>query len=289
MKRMNTFSVENMGFTGVYQSYFSEVGQYKMLTDDEEVRLSAVILAGGKDAIDARNKLVEANLPFVIKEAMKFSTSEEIFADLIQAGNYGLVAAAERYDAAKCKGRFVSYARCYVQKYMREFLNQDSSMLYVPEHAKKDLGKFMKEQKKQLQAGNTDYNIADYCTDNSLDSKSQVQLMQSYEARLGVYSLDWTFEENGKTTLVDCIPSDCGAEGAELLSELLDEAMDCLDARESFILKHRFGINCEEMSIQEIGKALSLSRERVRQLYQQALDKIRTCRYSNSLRYCMAA
>ena len=248
--------------------YFKDVRKTTLLTPDEEVDLALRIKTGDTDAVET---LVQANLKFVVSIAKDYQNQGLPLADLISEGNYGLVKAASRFDHTR-GFRFISYAVWWVKQSIIQSLNENARMVRLPANVinklhslKKEIEKFEFENEREPIYGE----ILD-------DNMEPVDLM-NYSV---CTSLNDKINEDGDE-LIDLISDKSDGEDKLVVDERLKaelaETLSILDNRERVIIESYFGINteCEPMTLEAIGENFSLTKERIRQIKEKALRKLR--------------
>ena len=248
--------------------YFKDVRKTTLLTPDEEVDLALRIKTGDTDAVES---LVQANLKFVVSIAKDYQNQGLPLADLISEGNYGLVKAASRFDHTR-GFRFISYAVWWVKQSIIQSLNENARMVRLPANVinklhslKKEIEKFEFENEREPIYGE----ILD-------DNMEPVDLM-NYSV---CTSLNDKINEDGDE-LIDLISDKSDGEDKLVVDERLKaelaETLSILDNRERVIIESYFGINteCEPMTLEAIGENFSLTKERIRQIKEKALRKLR--------------
>ena len=248
--------------------YFKDVRKTTLLTPDEEVDLALRIKTGDTDAVET---LVQANLKFVVSIAKDYQNQGLPLADLISEGNYGLVKAASRFDHTR-GFRFISYAVWWIKQSIIQSLNENARMVRLPANVinklhslKKEIEKFEFENEREPIYGE----ILD-------DNMEPVDLM-NYSI---CTSLNDKINEDGDE-LIDLISDKSDDEDKLVVDERLKaelaETLSILDNRERVIIESYFGINteCEPMTLEAIGENFSLTKERIRQIKEKALRKLR--------------
>ena len=225
--------MEDSGFN----KYLDEIGRGSLLTEEEERSLSQKILAGNERAL---NRLVEANLRFVVSVASKYKGKGLSMEDLVSEGNLGLLKAARKFDATKGT-RFVSYAVNHVRQQIEKAISQQAGLYQVPRDAKDDAA--VRQQSQAL----------------------------SVDAPLG--------HRTNMSLLSILINKDAPEADERVYSEAIEEAVEfalmSLDERESRVINAFFGINQEHETMAEIAEDMDLKRERVRQIRNKAVRKLR--------------
>jgi len=256
-------------------NYLKEVSRYPMITVDEEVILTQKIRQGGKEAEKARQRLVEANLRFVISVANQYHQHNMDLSDLISEGNIGLIKAAERFDETR-GFKFISYAVWWIRQSISSTIYENGRIIRLPLNQQALLNMYsilLKETMQTEQRKPTTAEFAEFA--NISENKAGILIEQTAKT----LSMDDPLSEDTDTSIGDFVSS--GSKTDESLDkESLHQDMTAilnhiLSAKEKEILMRSFGINCKEEGLEEIGFAFGLSRERVRQIREKALCKIR--------------
>jgi RNA polymerase primary sigma factor len=255
-------------------SYLAEIAHSKPLSSADEVDLARKIKQGDERA---RNRLVEANLRFVVSVAKEYQNRGVPLADLISAGNMGLITAAERFDEDK-GFEFISYAVWWIRQAILQTLAEQSRTVRLPLNKIGLLYKISKASRLLQQER------ADLPPPEAIAEQLDVSVEDVTETLMcgrSVRSLDATFREEDDQSLLDVLPDD-RQESPEntvmrgCLRGQIDSALSGLVGRESEILRLYFGLDGEEpMTLDQIGARFGLTRERVRQIKEKALHRLR--------------
>ena len=273
---MNTWNNE------ILDIYFQDIADSKPLTAQEEVELARRIKAGDEDA---RNQLVAANLRFVVKVATEYQGCGLGLEDLISAGNVGLIQATERFDETK-GFKFITYAHWWIRQSIFNSISQESRMVRLPANRVKLLNSIASLLKN---LGNT--NIEDPTPERIAEELGvSVDMVEDTLMRAqDVYSLDAPVSEEDDRNPLNALTDHTQALPDALVSEssdrnLIYEVLDTLNERESEVLRLHFGLEDEQpRTLAKIGKRLGLTKERVRQIKEKALSKLRHPRRRASL------
>jgi RNA polymerase primary sigma factor len=255
-------------------SYLGEIANSIPLSSSEEVDLARRIKGGDERA---RNSLVEANLRFVVSVAKEYQNRGVPLVDLISAGNMGLITAAERFDENK-GFKFISYAVWWIRQAILQTLAEQSRTVRLPLNKIGLLYKISKASRLLQQERTDDPNPEDIA--NELDVPVE-DVRETMMCGRSVRSLDATFKEEEDHSLLDILPDDRQESPENLvmrgcLRGQIDSALGSLVGREAEILRLYFGLDGEEpMTLDQIGVRFGLTRERVRQIKEKALHRLR--------------
>lgn len=259
----------------VLAEYLDEVSQEPLLTPEEEVELAKRIKMGDKEA---RNKLIKANLRFVISVAKQFSQTGLPLTDLINEGNIGLIKAAEKFDETK-GFKFISYAVWWIRQGIIQALSEHGRIIRLPGNKLTLINK-VKNAYNLLEQINSRPPTIDELSDMTKLSPDQVKELLNYVDN-NVDSLDNTISEESENTIIDFIPNhnspapDTNLEQESLKIEI-QRILQILPIRERQIIKYYYGLDgTHALSIEEIAKRMDLSTERVRQIRDKALRKLK--------------
>lgn len=258
--------------TMTVESYLRDISSLPMISPEEETELAARIQKGDQDAY---KRLVEANLRFVISVAKQYQNSGLDLCDLINEGNLGLMKAAGRFDPTR-GFKFISYAVWWIRQTIMQAISDQGRMVRLPLNQIGVINRINRQknlfiQKNEREPSNEE--LAEFM-DITPD-----KISEAIENSGKHVSFDMPFGEDGDGTLLDVVP-DNNSESAdrnletESLHEDLCTVMKALSPREREIISLAFGIGCREMSLDEIGDKLELTRERVRQVREKALRKM---------------
>jgi RNA polymerase primary sigma factor len=276
------FNNQEKSLNRAMRLYLKEISKIPLLTVEEERELGYRARAGDKDALQ---KMIESNLRFVIKIAKKYRKSGLPFLDLINEGNVGLIEAARRFDPDR-RVRFTSYAVWWIRQAILHYLSQASQVFRLSPKTANILYRVAVALSKRRSEQNETPSKEALALEVGVSVK---ELNASLEAVAGTLSLDHPLDENGDLTLGDAlqqttIPSAETSTSAILLKEDLDRSLGSLTAMEEAVLRLRFGLDDDSpLTLKQIGDKMSLSRERIRQIEAQALNKLRKSTQVSSL------
>jgi RNA polymerase primary sigma factor len=256
------------------QLYLREIGQVKLLTPQEEITLAKRIRRGNKKA---REQMITANLRLVVKIARDYEGLGLPLLDLINEGNIGLMKGVERFDLNK-GAKLSTYASLWIKQAIRRALSNQSKTIRLPVHVFDKMTHIRRAEVKlreTLDREPTDEEVADNLGLNTR------RIRQYREAARAPVSLDSPISEDNSTSISDHVADASAAAPFDEIvkhsdNELMREVLATLDARESRILSMRFGLdNGRPKTLEEVGERLGVTRERIRQIQEQALQKMR--------------
>jgi RNA polymerase sigma factor (sigma-70 family) len=265
--------------------YFRGIKRLQEVSKEEMVELWKRSKKGDKKA---SRRLVEANLRLVIPIAKKYYRTGIDFLDLIEEGNLGLMHAVEKFDPSR-GFRFSTYAAYWIEQAVRRALDEQSKTIRIPPHAWEALRKWMKEWDRMHSTLGRDPTLKEMAVKLNLSARQVKGVLDAHEASKGVGSLDTPLDEEENLFIRDIVSNKQEQGPDEVLAVLrmsdeLGKAMDQVGERERRILEMRFGLNGRErMTLEEVGQKLSLSRERVRQLEERGLQRLRRVAQRNGL------
>jgi RNA polymerase primary sigma factor len=265
------------GSEDAFQSYLRDIRERGLLrlTHDEEIDLAQRAAAGNELA---RRKLIESNLRLVIAIARRYTSSGVPLVDLIQEGNLGLMRAAEKFDY-RYGCHFGTYATWWIRQAVSRAAGDQSRLIHLPEHVASRLHKVKRVATQLSQEHGLEplpEHIAEVCTLTLDEVKRLLALIEQ------PVSLDAPVDDETRGSLADTLedyaaPALAETASQNLLGEELHQALTVLTPRERVVITLRFGIgDGRSRTLLEVGKALGISRERVRQLEVAALKKIRS-------------
>ena len=261
--------------------YLQEIGREDLITVEEEVELAQRIKKGDHAALE---KLTRANLRFVVSVAKQYQNQGLSLPDLINEGNLGLIKAAEKFDETR-GFKFISYAVWWIRQSILQALAEQSRIVRLPLNQVGSLNKISKALSKFEQENErpSPEELAEEL-DIPVDKISDTLKVSGRHI-----SVDAPFVEGEDNSLLDVLVNDDSpiADRSlinESLSKEIDRALKQLTPRESEIIKMFFGIGCQEMTLEEIGDKFGLTRERVRQIKEKAIRRLRTASRSKLLK-----
>ena len=244
--------------------YLQEIGKEELITVEEEVELAQRIRKGDQEALE---KLTKANLRFVVSVAKQYQNQGLSLPDLINEGNLGLIKAAEKFDETR-GFKFISYAVWWIRQSILQALAEQSRIVRLPLNQVGSLNKINKAFARFEQEHERTPSPEELATELDLPREKVTDTLR-VAGRHG--------EDN---SLLDVLvnPDSPNADRgliSESLSTEVDRALETLTERERDIIKYFFGIGCSEMTLEEIGEKFDLTRERVRQIKEKAIRRLR--------------
>lgn len=256
------------------QIYLREIGYRALLTAEEEVSLGQRVQLGDQKA---RHQMIEANLRLVVKIARHYLNRGLAFLDLIEEGNLGLMTAVEKFDPNR-GFRFSTYATWWIRQTIERGIMNQSRTVRLPIHIIKELNIYLRAAKKLTQDLDHDASAEEIA---ELVDKPIEDIRRIMSLAPDTTSMDAPISQDGKKSLGETIPDEYNLDPARLLqsSDLenkLDLWLNHLDDRHREVIVRRYGLQGKtEGTLEEVGLAVGLTRERVRQIQQNALLKLR--------------
>ncbi|MBQ4183393.1 MAG: sigma-70 family RNA polymerase sigma factor [Bacteroidales bacterium] len=254
--------------------YLQEIGREELVTPEEEVDLAQRIHKGDQEALE---KLTRANLRFVVSVAKQYQNQGLSLPDLINEGNLGLIKAAEKFDETK-GFKFISYAVWWIRQSILQALAEQSRIVRLPLNQVGSLNKINKalskfEQENERQPSNEEL--------SEMIDVPKEKISDTLRVSGRHVSVDAPFVEGEDNSLLDVLPNDdspMADKGLvnESLNTEIERALSTLTDREREIIKSFFGIGCQEMTLEEIGERFGLTRERVRQIKEKAIRRLKS-------------
>ncbi|MBD5284461.1 MAG: sigma-70 family RNA polymerase sigma factor [Bacteroides sp.] len=253
--------------------YLQEIGKEELISVAEEVELAQRIKKGDRKALE---KLTKANLRFVVSVAKQYQNQGLSLPDLINEGNLGLIRAAQKFDETR-GFKFISYAVWWIRQSILQALAEQSRIVRLPLNQVGSLNKISKALQQFEQEHERRPSPEELAQLLDLPVEKVVETMKVQGRSI---SVDAPFVEGEDNSLLDVLanddsPSADASLNQESLSREVDRALRQLYDREREILKMFFGIGCQEMTLEEIGARFDLTRERVRQIKEKAIRRLR--------------
>jgi len=262
--------------------YLQEIGREEMISVDEEVELARRIRKGDAQALD---KLTKANLRFVVSVAKQYQGQGLSLTDLINEGNVGLITAARKFDETR-GFKFISYAVWWIRQSILQALAEQSRIVRLPSNQVGTLGKVNRFYSKFLQENERRPTVEEISDALEIDEEKIRSALESSSRHV---SMDAPLADDDQSSLADLLSSkDVPEMSDRLLRESLkgelERSLSLLPDRERRIVKMFFGIGGQEKNLDEIGTVMGLSRERVRQIKEKALNMLREEKNNKALR-----
>ena len=254
--------------------YLQEIGREEMVTIEEEVELAQRIRKGDRKALE---RLTKANLRFVVSVAKQYQNQGLSLPDLINEGNLGLIKAAEKFDETR-GFKFISYAVWWIRQSILQAIAEQSRIVRLPLNQVGSLNKINHEINKFEQENQRHPSVQELSQMTKLDEE---KIGQSLMADGHHVSIDAPFQDGEDNCMLDVMPSgddsrtDRMVDHESMAMELNNVLSKVLKDREITIIRECFGIGCHEKGLEEIGDQLGLTRERVRQIREKSIAKLR--------------
>ena len=253
--------------------YLQEIGREELISVEEEVELAQRIKKGDQAALE---KMTKANLRFVVSVAKQYQNQGLSLPDLINEGNLGLIKAAEKFDETR-GFKFISYAVWWIRQSILQALAEQSRIVRLPLNQVGSLNKINKAYSKFEQEHERKPSPEELADQLELPADKVADTLRVAGRHI---SVDAPFVEGEDNSLLDVlVNSDSPNADKTLINESLareiERALATLTERESDIIKLFFGIGCQEMTLEEIGERFGLTRERVRQIKEKAIRRLR--------------
>lgn len=266
------------------ERYLSDIAKESMITPDEEVRLAKLIKTGDTDALE---KMTKANLRFVVSVAKQYQNQGLSLADLINEGNIGLIKAAQRFDESR-GFKFISYAVWWIRQSILQALVENSRMVRLPLNkigSYSKISKMMMKFEQRFEREPTKEELAELMDVSVKDVEEMLKGLSRH------VSIDAPVNEQEDATMVDFFEDAEQKDGAEdmlhkeSLRKDIQSVLKTMNHRDAEILSCYFGINGEpQMGLDEIGHRFNLTRERVRQIKEKAIRRLRKTSHSKTLK-----
>ena len=271
------------------KAYLNNISKIPLLTAEEEQRLGALLAQGDTDA---RNKMIESNLRLVVSIAKRYMTRAKMpLLDLIQEGNIGLMRAVDKWDYSKGY-RFSTYATWWIKQAISKAVIDNSRTIRIPVHVIEQLSQLNKTTLELIQTLNREPSVAEIAAHMQVEEK-KVQWLQSIVKE--PVSIDQTINEDEDATIGDLVAdeddfSPLDEMYQEEVSGALKNVLATLDSREAEVLSLRYGIGYSKpKTLEEIGAIYGLTKERIRQIENKALTKLRHPIRANMLKNYLEA
>ena len=253
--------------------YLQEIGKEELISVEEEVELAQRIRKGDQEALE---RLTKANLRFVVSVAKQYQNQGLSLPDLINEGNLGLIKAAEKFDETR-GFKFISYAVWWIRQSILQALAEQSRIVRLPLNQVGSLNKINKAFARFEQEHERTPSAEELATELELPKEKVTDTLRVAGRHI---SVDAPFADGEGNSLLDVLVNtdspnaDRGLINESLATEV-ERALEILTDREQDIIRYFFGIGTSEMTLEEIGEKFDLTRERVRQIKEKAIRKLR--------------
>ena len=267
--------------------YLKEIGQVKLLSAEEEVELAKRVTEGDQAA---KNKLTEANLRLVVSIAKKYSGRGLHILDLIQEGNTGLIRAVDKFDWTK-GNKFSTYATWWIRQAITRAIADQARTIRVPVHMVEVINKATRCNRKLVQELGREPTVEEIAAELNLPVE---KIIEANRTAADTLSLDTPVGDEEDTSIGSFVedertPGPADATSNALLAEALKEILDTLTEREADVLRMRFGMyDGRTHTLEEVGQIFGVTRERIRQIENKAIRKLRHPSRAKKIRdfYC---
>lgn len=256
------------------RTYLREIGRVSLLTKEEEIDI-AKRMDGGDEK--AKELLIKANLRLVVSIAKKYVNSGLPFLDLVQEGNIGLMKAVEKFDYRKgCK--FSTYAIWWIRQSITRALADKGRTIRIPVHTLDAIKTMMKSHQKIMQKRKKEPTLSEIAYEMGVSLQKICELVGIIKNPI---SVETPLDDTGNYNIVDYIEDKSNASPMEMIldSNLIDQiqkVLKTLTKREKAVIEMRYGIGTyKEQTLEEIGKCFNLTRERIRQIEERALQRLK--------------
>ena len=272
---MTFFPLSGSAKEGSLDQYLQEISQYPLIDRAEEARLAKLIRKGEEEALD---KLVRSNLRFVVSVAKKYQNQGVPLSDLINEGNLGLIRAAHKFDETKGI-KFISYAVWWIRQAILQALAEQSRIVRVPLNRAGALYRVGRQKSNLLQELGREPTVEEIAQELDVTREEVERTLAIQQSHLSLDAPMQPGDEKGR--LLDYLP-DQFSPGPEdeayehALKATVQDALSSLKAREAKILRLYYGLDGQDpMTLEDIGSLLGITRERVRQIKEKALVRLR--------------
>lgn len=265
--------------------YLQEIGRVELLTAEDEIELAKLIKAGGRKGVRALERLVKANLRFVVSVAKQYQNQGLSLGDLINEGNLGLIKAAKRFDETR-GFKFISYAVWWIRQSILQALAEQSRIVRLPLNrvgALNKIGKKFSQLEQEFEREPTAVELAEELGMSVSEISETIKISGRH------LSVDAPFVQGEDNRLLDVLPNEQQPPpDTELIQESLrlevQQVLNTLSPREADVIRLYFGLEAQALTLEEIGEKFNLTRERVRQIKEKAIRRLRHVSRSKSLR-----
>lgn len=258
-----------------FNKYLSEIRRFPHLNPDEEAALAQTIRLGGRQAENARKRLVECNLRYVLPIAKHYQGLGLPLADLISEGNIGLLKAVDRFDDTR-GFKFMSYAVFWIRQSILKALAEKGRFVRLPQSQQEQLNKILKAKNLFVQENLREPSIVELADWMSMDEAGLALLLQT-STMVGSIDVPITFDSDQRVsdnlTAGSEYRTDRDMQHESLCKDLNAVLSKTLNSKEQRVLKFWYGIGCEKQTVDSIADRMGLTRERVRQIKRTSIEK----------------
>lgn len=265
---------EGLAIDDPVRMYLKEIGRVPLLTGEQERELAEKMAAGD---VEAKNKLVEANLRLVVSIAKRYVGKGMFFLDLIQEGNIGLMKAVDKFDYQKGY-KFSTYATWWIRQAITRAIADQARTIRIPVHMVETIHKVSRYSRQMLQELGREATADEIGEKMGMSAEKVREIMKIAQDPV---SLETPIGEEEDSHLGDFIPDDDAPQPSEIASatilrEVIERELHTLTPREEHVIKLRFGLyDGRTRTLEEVGKEFDITRERIRQIEAKALRKLR--------------
>jgi RNA polymerase nonessential primary-like sigma factor len=262
--------------------YLSEIGYSPLLSAEEEVYFGRLALRGDESA---RRRMIESNLRLVVKIARKYINRGLPLLDLIEEGNLGLIHAVEKFDPER-GFRFSTYATWWIRQTIERAIMNQTRTIRLPIHVIKELNLYLRTARKLSNTLDRDATAEEIAAEMDKSPEDVKRLLGLNER---VASVDSPIGRDGDRLLLDAIPDENNTDPSRLLQDadmqtIIERWLARLNEKQRQVVEQRFGLNgCEKGTLEDVGNAIGVTRERVRQIQMDALKRLRQILESEGL------
>lgn len=268
----------------ILEKYLTDINHQPRITMDEEIELAQLIKKGGEEGERAKDKLITSNLRFVVSVAKQYQNQGMKLTDLIDEGNIGMIRAADTFDETR-GFKFISYAVWWIRQRIQQAIAEQGRIVRLPQNQSTNLSKIKQASNKFEQEHHRKPSCTELAEMTKMD-EDQIELLLLSDKHYT--SFDSKLKEGDDTTIGDIMAgedrTDHQMDVESLRTDLSNILKSVLNEREIMILCECFGIGDKEKSYEEIGEQMGLTRERVRQIKENSLGKIRQAYGAEALR-----
>jgi RNA polymerase nonessential primary-like sigma factor len=262
--------------------YLSEIGYSPLLSAEEEVYFGRLALRGDESA---RRRMIESNLRLVVKIARKYINRGLPLLDLIEEGNLGLIHAVEKFDPER-GFRFSTYATWWIRQTIERAIMNQTRTIRLPIHVIKELNLYLRAARKLSNSLDREATAEEIAVEMDKSPEDVKRLLGLNER---VASVDSPIGRDGDRLLLDAIPDENNTDPSRLLQDadmqtIIEKWLARLNEKQRQVVEQRFGLNgCEKGTLEDVGNAIGVTRERVRQIQMDALKRLRQILESEGL------